>query len=219
MSDRAAVIAEALSLGYSEDTVARLPTYTIEKMINDHKSSRVKKDSRRSRTEEKKTIIQNELLSVSGLAKKLESNNVKDDDDDGNATVVDMSFVTSTTNPADQKYQRFKFLVCARNEITNAIKVNTSLKNANSEKLDADDIYVIDKEVKTLQNNLGLVLTEMRELQVWFNEVNSQKKVFYEKLSSRLVDMSGTLADHFSKKVENIDSYLKTLHEDSKQMV
>jgi hypothetical protein len=222
-TERAVLEKEAIELGFSEDIVKRSPNYTIEKMIAEHKGKHPKKSSRRtsrsrrssrresrkSRTEEKKELLNQTLSQL------IKQDKAMDEDNDDTMTVVDMSHVTSTENPGDQKYTRFKFLVCAKNEMVKAIDINTKLKSANKDKLDADDLYVIDRDIKEAQENLKLIITEMRELHTWFQEVQAQKKVFYQKLSSRMVDISGNLAVHFQKKMENIDDYLKRLEEES----
>ena len=72
----------------------------------------------------------------------------------------------------------------------------------------------IDQEIEESQNNLNCVIQEMREIHVWFQEVHAQKKVFYEKLSTRMVDISGKLSQHFNKKMENIDMYLRKMEKE-----
>ena len=194
---RQSVVDKAIKLGFKKELLDRKPTYAIENLVKEkscHESSRKSRESSRKSRKSRE------------LSRKSECEDTE--------TVVDMSHITSSENPADQKYNRFKFLVQTKNELMKAISTNAGLKSANQDKLDVDDVFMIDQEIEESQNNLNCVIQEMREIHVWFQEVHAQKKVFYEKLSTRMVDISGKLSQHFNKKMENIDMYLRKMEKE-----
>ena len=210
--ERSLLETEANRLGFDSDLLKRTPTYAIEKMIEDSKNSNtdlIQNDNRK--------ILSQKSCKTRTTTPPLENRTLiyQPDEDDDTVTVVDMSHVTNTNNPNDQKYQRFTFLVNAKNSISKAIEVNSKLLDANGDKLDVDDKFVMKEEISKSQEHLRLIFIEMKELQVWFQEMHEIKKHFYEKLSGRVVDVSGNLVCHFTKKMENIDRYVKELHEES----
>lgn len=183
MSERLRVIEAAVQSGYNEDDLKRLPSYEIEKLLADRKP--VQKDENQP------------VLPASSL--------------DDTETVVDMSHMKNTTNPAEQKYCRFKFLVKARNTINDAVRINTGLKNSNQDQLDPEDILIFEKEIANQQSNLKLINIEMHEIFVWYQQVEQQRKSFLSQLTQRMVDLNGNLTRHFKKKLENISTYMENI--------
>ena len=144
---------------------------------------------------------------VKQTAEQVKTQEVEEFDD--GATVVDMNYVTTTTNPADQKYKRFQFLVCAKNDLVMAVKTNSALLQANLNQLDEDDVLVVKKEIESAQHQLNLVNNEIREINQWFQEMNAQRQSFYEQFLQKSHDVSGDLKNHFQKKMENIQKYIQ----------
>jgi hypothetical protein len=204
---------EANRLGFDSEYIKRTPTYAIEKMIEDSKNT----NTDLNKNDNRKQLSQKSFKKTGTNTPSLETRSLtyQPDKDDDTVTVVDMSHVTNTKNPNDQKYQRFIFLVNAKNSISKAIEVNSKLLEANGDKLDADDKFIMKEDISKSQEHLKLLFIEMKELQVWFQEIHEIKKNFYEKLSGRVVDVSGNLVCHFTKKMENIDRYVRELHEES----
>jgi ribosome-associated translation inhibitor RaiA len=213
---REELVKTAVEMGMSKDIVGRTPTYTLESMIKGKSSKREKATSKKG--EFLKTSVspieQKQQEITSEIRKIVEENKQKYIPDDDTMTVVDMSHVTTTENPADQKFKRFDFLVCAKNQLLLGIKTNSGLTEANREKLDEDDMFVLQKEISSQQEQLNLVLNEMREIRAWFEEVRAQKIEFYEKLSGKVVDISGGLSIHFNNKLEKINKYLESLQKE-----
>jgi len=198
---RETLVAEAKKAKISDDVIARTTTCALQSLLKDEKDKQ-KKHSKRPTVEDfvKST---NEHLQ-----------NSKDPEDiDDNATVVDMSHVTSTTNPSDQKYKKFTFLAAARNDLIAAIKTNSALLQANLDNLDEDDVMTMKRDIEGIQYRLNLVNTELKEIQQWFVEMNAQKQSFYEQLLHKSHDISGDLRDHFTKKMENIKNYVKEIQD------
>lgn len=202
--DRAALIKEAVEKGFSEESLQRQPTYTIMSMI-------AQKKKQKEKTETKPSI--NELVT------KAHQELTHDEEDfDDTKTVVDMSHMTSTTNPADQKYKRFTFLVAAKNDLVNAIKTNSGLLQANMEHLDEDDVLTVQKEIAGIQHQLNLVNTEIREIFTWFREVNQAKAQFYEQFLKKSSDMSGNMTTHFQRKMANIEKYMTSMNQQNSDL-
>jgi hypothetical protein len=211
--DRQALIKEALDHGFKEEVLQRAPTYAIMSMLQ----GRTKKDDRKHK---KKSGGEEDGIShhVKQVTEQLQKE-IKADDVDDTATVVDMSFVTSTENPADQKYKRFTFLVCAKNDLVEAIKVNGNLLQSNLDRLDEDDIMTMKKEIAATQYQLNLVNTEIREIHQWFQEVHAQKQQFYEQFLKKSNDISGNLTSHFQRKTDNIKKYIASMQEQAQLQV
>jgi len=203
---REALVQEALKRGIKEDVLHRAPTYAIMSMIQD-RSGGTKKTERKK---DEKDIRAHVKQSVEQLSKEHKE---KSTDDDDNVTVVDMSFVTSTENPADQKYKRFTSLVAMKNNLVEAIKNNSQVLQTNKDHLDEDDIMVMDKDIKLAQHQLTSVNTEIREIHQWFQEVSVQKQQYYEQLLKKSNDISGNLTSHFQRKTENIKKYIIAMQE------
>ena len=194
-TQRETLIQQALQMGLDESMIKRATTYSIEKMIA---SAGV------PRTEKKRSKVENHIR-----PSFLKENKAEIDDDA--KTVVDMSFATATTNPADQKYQRFRFLTATKNDLMTAIKNNTGLYQANLDHLDEDDVLIMQKEIQEVQSNLALVNTELHEIHQWFNEMHVQKQRFYEEFLKKSADISGKLTSHFQKKMDNIQQYMTSM--------
>lgn len=203
--DRVALIKEAVEKGFSEESLQRQPTYTIMSMI-------AQKKRQKEKTETKPSI--NELVTKAHQ----ELTHDEEEDFDDTKTVVDMSHMTNTTNPADQKYKRFTFLVAAKNDLVNAIKTNSGLLQANMEHLDEDDVLTVQKEIAGIQHQLNLVNTEIREIFTWFREVNQAKAQFYEQFLKKSSDMSGNMTTHFQRKMANIEKYMTSMNQQNSDL-
>jgi hypothetical protein len=203
-ANREALIQEALALGFKPDLLQRCPTYTLSAMVQDKR-----KESHRRKKSPPET--QPDLGSV---VERLQDRKAEEDFDD-KATVVDMEHITSTENPSDQKYKRFSFLICAKNELIAAIQNNTQLLQTHKDKLDPDDIAVIHGEIEKSQYQLNLVNAEIQEIQQWFHEVHVQKQIFYTEFLKNSTDISGELSSHFQRKVDNIQKYMQAMHDTS----
>lgn len=197
--DRADLITQALELGIDKQILDRSPLYAIELMIKeaieDTKASQKRSSS---------------VPPPPSSPQKLDVREEEDVDDD--QTVVDMSHIVNHDNPADQKYNRFRFLVRAKNDFTDAIKNNTRILQKQHDKLDPDDILVIETEIKSMQSDLDLVNKEMREINQWFHEVHAARQAYYQELQSNLSDISGNVKDHFQRKCENLNAYIANMN-------
>jgi hypothetical protein len=127
-------------------------------------------------------------------------------------TLVDMSHFTNYDNPADQKYHRFVFLRQAKEQLAEAIRINTELKISNKGSLDADDLYVLDREIAVAQDQMKTIFTEMRAVHAWFGEMQAQQEDFYRNMADQSVDVSGKLKHHFEKKLKNIAEYIDAIN-------
>jgi len=217
--DREALIAEAVNRGFKEEVLQRSPTYTIVAMLQGNKGSSRDESSRRSRKHKRAHKPPPGVAKyVQGVTEKLEDTKHQQEFDD-TATVVDMNYVTSTENPSDQKYKRFSFLVCAKNELIAAIKTNSSNLQANLDHLDEDDVATVKKEIQDSQYQLNLVNTEIKEIHQWFQEVHAQKQAFYEQFLKQSSDISGKLTSHFQRKMGNIQKYIGAMQEQAQLTV
>ena len=208
-TERTILIEEAIALGHKSESLSRMPTYMIKNAIHNNghgKPARsVKKSSRRvNRTEHRRKRLNNVVHDLNVEAEDLP----KEDD---TVTVVDMSHITTTENPSEQKYQRFTFLVKVKNEMVQSISINTKISQENMDKLDPDDTFVIEQSIASAQENLKSINLEMDELKVWFHEVHKEKKILYERISSTMVDVTGNMMSHFHDKMNNIDKYMQSL--------
>jgi len=204
--DRAALIKEAVEKGFNEESLQRQPTYTIMSMIAQKKKPEVKKE---------KSVPK---PSIEHLVKVANQELAAEEDFDDTKTVVDMGHVANTTNPADQKYKRFTFLVAAKNDLVNAIKTNSGLLQANMEHLDEDDVTTVQKEISGIQHQLNLVNQEIREINTWFQEMNQAKAQFYEQFLKKSSDMSGNMTTHFQRKMSNIEKYMTSMDQQTKAL-
>lgn len=190
--DRDAVIQEAIQAGIREENLQRLPLYAIRTMIDERRKKKVPP---------LKADVADAMCSI-------EDNEHNEDD---TRTVVNMDHVTSTTNPADQKYKRFSFLISARNELLKAIRTNTDLLNNTSKDLDPDDILAVRHDIEQAQFQFDLIDKEIREIHQWFSEVQHQKQVFYEQFLKKSTDLTGNLTAHFQQKMLNIQKYVNEM--------
>jgi hypothetical protein len=205
---RSELIEEAQECGIDPEVLHRTPTYSIQKLIEERKGKKRKSSKRQhhKRVLSRRSRLNHEVQRLSDEAAS--AGRAVDDD---TMTVVDMSHITTTENPSQQKYKRFQWLVRAKNEMTRAISVNTKLSQENADNLDPDDLFMIKQDVVSAQDKLASINVEMRELKAWFQEIHQEKKVLYERIRSNMVDVSGNMATHFEEKMRNIDEYMKNL--------
>jgi hypothetical protein len=55
----------------------------------------------------------------------------------------------------------------------------------------------------------------MIEVQVWFEEMQAQQRMFYKNMISHCVDLSGNVKKHFSKKLADLDQYTEWVSRDN----
>lgn len=125
-------------------------------------------------------------------------------------TLPDITFYKAD-NPEQQKYNRFEELKDFRRELITAINKNTEVLKQYEQKLDVDTLRELQKEIKTSQDQLQLVVAEICQISQWFNEEEAQKIHFYKQLEQESVDISGNLKHHFQQKINNIKLYLSNL--------
>ena len=211
--ERDTAIKQASDLGFSEEMLDRTPTSSILEMIEKSISRHSKKHREsKSRLDSRQLEIHNNIENVRN------SDQNRNDQEDDNQTIVDISHITKTQNPTDRYYERFQFLVKAKNTVTEAIKLNSLLLQEHEKKLDPDDMFVFNQEIKQQQNNLNLIVSEMREIQRFFSETNEERKKFYRELTSQMKDLSGNCKKHFQTKLQNIDEYLVKLDKESRRV-
>lgn len=233
-TDHDTLVREAVSLGYKEDQIVRMPTYVIASMVAERKKKKKKHhahDGKPPRTgAEDVRVYEEQLTDVEQTVHRLHEarlatpSNVEEalgpaDALDDAKTVVNMDFVTSTDNPSDQKYQRFSFLVAAKNDLILAIKKNTALLSTEAQQLDQDDVAVMQHDIAQAQAQLALVNREIRDIHQWFAEVHQQKHVFYQQFLKRSTDLTGNLSTHFQRKIENIQKYMRSMSEHAQLQV
>lgn len=217
--DKEALIREAVSLGYKPDEIARTPTYVIQSMIAERKKKKSKRQVHRTGDADVKVyaeqIVYAAPATLVDTAKDAVATAKGDDDQDDTKTVVNMDFITSTENPSDQKYSRFSCLVAMKGDLIRSIKTNTALLQTNLTKFDSDDVAVVQREIAKSQHHLGLVNTEIREINQWFSEVHQQKYAFYQQFLQNSANVTGEMTSHFQRKMENIQKYMRAMHEQS----
>lgn len=196
MESREELVKRAIALGFREDQVERAPVYVIAAMLAEREHKQV------------------EPTVPKDAVHKLEQQQQVEVEDD-NKTVVNMDFVTSTANPAEQKYKRFGWLVAAKNDLTESIKRNTHQLEVCRQQLDVDDVLVIQKAIKDAQYQFSLVEQEMHEIHQWFCEVNQQKQAFYQEFLRQSSDLTGDITAHFQLKLNGIQKYM---HDTQKYM-
>jgi hypothetical protein len=216
--DREALIAEAVQQGYQAETLQRQPTYAIVSMLQDKRHQPHDDVSRRSSRSAKPG---REGKHGRDAARKVREavgriEDTKFDQDDDTATVVDMSYMVNTDNPADQKYVRFTDLVKMKKQFMQGLHTNSKLLKSNRDQMDEDDIEVSKRELQAIQKHLQLVNTEIREIQQWFAEAHAMKEAFYQQYLQKSVDVTGNLTDHFQRKLERIQHYNEAMQEQAK---
>ncbi len=216
MTDRNALIQEAVGLGYKEDEIARTPTYVIQSIVAERKKKKNKPPPSSHKAGAADVHVYAEQITDTvppATTRVAEEMLKKAEADDDTKTVVNMDFMTKSQNSSDQKYNRFAFLVAAKNDLIKAIKTNSALLESHRTNFDEDDVQVIRREIEHSQYQLGLVNTEMREIQQWFSEVHQEKHVFYQQCLQSSADVSGHLTSHFQRKMENIQKYMRAMHD------
>lgn len=201
--ERAPLEKEALRLGMSADTVARSPVYLLAAYVNDHQSLR-------SRGEQRPPSASSAKDSIRHVQERLAESKISEPEDlnDDAKTVVDMSYMTEHTNPADQKFARFEFLTKVKSDLLAAIKQNSNCLQANADFLDADDVQIVKHEIEAEQEQLKSVNTEIAEIQHWFQEMQVQKQAFYQQFLKGSNDFTGSMNAHFQRKLQTIQRYM-----------
>ncbi len=194
--NRAAFIQEAVKRGKSPDDLARMSTISIAYMLQDEASQKAKP------AKPQDTIRQ--------VQEKIRAQTDAEDADE-TKTVVDMSYMTEHTNPADQKYARFQFLGHAKKDLLQAIKQNTTSLQVNLQQLDEDDVQIVKKEIAEAQARLQSVNVEMAEIHQWFQEIHTQRQVFYQQFLQNSTDVTGDMKTHFQRKLDNIQRYMQAI--------
>jgi hypothetical protein len=189
--DRNELIAQAVALGLSEDQVKRYPTYEIKSIIK-----------------AKQHVLRPAPLHP--LTPEDEKHTTTGGED--TVTEIDLEF-SRTGNPADNKYKRFQQLHKLKSELLKGIRLNSEALKTYQPLLESDDVIHLKAEIDHDQGQLSLVLEEMAEIHVWFNEVHEQRRQLYQTLCDNTVDFSGKLKDHFQRKMENIQVYMAALKE------
>lgn len=197
-----------LEQGLSVELMQRMTNYAIVTQLRQkHEEPPAKTQSRRSLKSQVKELRQT-------LARQDE-----DDAFDDSATVVDMDYVTKTANPADQRYQRFQFLVSTKKKLRQAISNNSRLLEINMDHLDEDDVAVMQSVIAEHQEQLRLANAELREIHEWFDSVQKQKQVFYNQFLQESIDMTGKLKSHFTRKLTHIKNYIDHMKADTQTEV
>ncbi len=196
--DRAALIAEAKRRGYSEEQLLRQTNHSIQTMLA-QKQHRHRKIA--------PSLDQYVKMTTQALKPR------DLDEVDDTKTVIDMSHVTTTSNPIDKNYKRFQMLSQYKNELISAIQINSTLFQEHQKQLDEDDAAIMQQEIAHIQKQLSEVTAEMRELHQWFIDTNLLKQSFYEQFLKNSKDVSGALSSHFQKKLDNIHQYMKSIQE------
>ena len=70
---------------------------------------------------------------------------------------------------------------------------------------------VIEQELVNLKTQTKQILMEKKELREWFANVKEERRMMYENLKTNLIDLNGSLANHFVRKINEIDKYFETI--------
>ncbi len=203
--ERETLLQQAVALGLDREELLRKPVYFIQSLIDEAKPaakerprSRDRDKSRRGRErrERKRKYAQDRLMDEKAF-------------DDGE-TVVDMSFMTGSKNPSEQKFRRFQRLVESRAQLMRAIEVNGALVK-DTKRLDPDDVQILKEDLANLQEKLGLVGQEAREIYQWFQEMYQEKIDLYQELMGSAEDLNGAIGQHFQRKMTNMTDYLERM--------
>lgn len=187
--DRSKLIEQAVALGYSQQELIRQPSYVIEALL-------------RSKEDRSKEVKQHPI------APPEEAKDEKDD----TRTVIDLTFARAT-NPIDSKYERFFQCHRARDALLHGIQKNEALLKQLQSSLDEEDILALRNEIEFQQREFQMVLDEMSEIQVWFQQVSEVRQSMYKNLAGSVVDVSGKSKDHFQRKASNIEKYMRNMME------
>lgn len=190
--DRSKLIEQAVALGYSQQELIRLPTYVIQDELLRSKGTHTK-----------------ELKQQPPVVPLTEE--TKDEKDD-TRTVIDLNFARAA-NPIDAKYERFFQCHQARDSLLHSIQTNESLLKQYQNSLDEEDKLALRSEIEFQQRQYQMVLDEMAEIQVWFQQVSEVRQSMYKSLAGSVVDVSGKSKDHFQRKAANIDKYMRNMME------
>ncbi len=132
-----------------------------------------------------------------------------DDVDSDTETLIDMSHVTCTVNPSDQKFVRFQFLLKARAEFSNSLMKNKQIVEETKKSLDNDDVELLNECLEGDNECLTQINLELRSIYVWAEERLAEKQAFYNDLCKQLVGPNATKArQHFADKVANMRQYV-----------
>lgn len=192
------------SRGLSQEHMERLPCYSI---ISELKAKKSDSDSKSRRSTTKAPTASSIKQSVRELRTAMAEQEEEQTFDDS-ATVVDMEHVTQTTNPADQRYKRFKGLRSLKKTLMESISINIRLLERSLDHLDEDDVAVVEREIADIQQKLKLVTLELREIHEWFESVHAQKQEFYQQFLKDSRDVTGNLTSHFTRKLKHIQKYV-----------
>lgn len=192
--------------GLSDELMQRMTDYAIvTKLRQKLEEPTVKTQSRRSLKSQVKDL------------RRTIAHQDEDEAYDDSATVVDMDYVTKTANPADQRYERFQFLVSTKKKLRQAISNNSRLLETNMDHLDEDDVAVMRSVIAENQEQLRLANNELREIHEWFDSVQKQKQVFYNQFLQESTDITGKLKTHFTRKLKHIKNYIDHMKVDTSE--
>lgn len=127
-------------------------------------------------------------------------------------TVIDMSFSSSTNGDIeDKQFNKFNFLVQAKQELETNIAKTLDVISKNREHLDESDLSMLNKLVGSLKHKLQIGVQEMYTIHKWFSDNYKMKRNMYEKVLAGIYDPDGNATTHFKSKVRRIDEYMKSL--------
>jgi len=129
-------------------------------------------------------------------------------DDEDAETVVDMSFYTEAQNPTQEKWERFKFLVRARNELMKSLNNNENVYNQVSDHIESDDRQKFQETIEQQSRMLQSIRREMLEIAAWFNQICSTQIDTYQRILREAQGPCDSLLNHLQTKIQNIQVYL-----------
>ncbi len=225
--DRDQLIEKGVLCGYRKEDLQRLPEYTIISRIKSHQESCISHKSENSDSESSEP--HEKVKSPVHDHSNNQSNNQPDrpifnakfqfhQTTHDSETVIDETFTyLNAKDPAEQKFRRFsEFLIPVKNDLEQAVKINTHRLQSYQDKLDQDDIEQIERNINHLKQQIELTVAEMKQIYQWFIEVHAQKETLYNDVASNFVDFSGELYNHFSNKLNNMKQYMLQMQRDIK---
>lgn len=214
--ERKSLIEQGLHLGIPEEKMARLPNYDIRDLLLKASEDRRRHSSRhKHRHSRRDSPVFREMEQHSAQVMQELKNgqpNLTEPEDD-TETLIDMSYSADAKNPTDEKFKRYNWLMLAQNTIREAIAVNTQVLEAKRADLEPDDIHMLEKAIQADKEKMRQNNIEMQQIYHWLNEIATMKMTLYNQVKQNCRDTSGVLGEHFDRKMQKIQEYMRFMHE------